>query len=104
VEEIEVKLQKGNRRLCQRGGLVSGSEGRYRNGRTNKVTRRWRKYVPKAVPWLRLLVAGLSQRRPSFVSRRVLIVFIVDNVELGQGFLPEFFSTPLSISYYRGSK
>jgi len=40
-----------------------------------------------AVPWLRLLVAGLSQLKPWFDLRSVHVRFVVDKVPLGQVFL-----------------
>jgi hypothetical protein len=47
----------------------------------------------KAMPWLRQLVAGLSMKMP----RSVHVRFVVDKVALGQVFLSEFFSFPVSI-------
>jgi hypothetical protein len=44
-------------------------------------------YEQKAVPWLRLLVAGLLPWRPGFAPRSVHAGFLVDKVALGQGFL-----------------
>jgi len=40
-----------------------------------------------AVPWLRRLVAGLSQPKPWFYLRSVHVRFVVDKVPLGQVFL-----------------
>jgi hypothetical protein len=40
-----------------------------------------------AVPWLRLLVAGLSQRRHGFATS-VHVGFVVDKVALGTASLP----------------
>jgi hypothetical protein len=39
-----------------------------------------------AVPWLRRLVTGLSQRRPGFDPGLVYVEFVVDKVALGQIF------------------
>jgi hypothetical protein len=55
--------------------------------------------VIKAVPWLRLLVAGLSLQRPVFDLGSVHVEFVVDKVALG----PEYFGFPLSISFQRYS-
>jgi len=40
-----------------------------------------------AVPYLRRLVAGLSLWGPEFYSRPLHMIFMVDEVALGQGFL-----------------
>jgi len=40
-----------------------------------------------AVPWLRLLVAGLSPQRFVFDLRYFRVGFVVDKVKLGRGFL-----------------
>jgi hypothetical protein len=40
-----------------------------------------------AVPWLRLLVAGLPPCMPRFDPREVHMGFVVDKVALGQVFL-----------------
>jgi hypothetical protein len=40
-----------------------------------------------AVPWLRLLVAGLLLQRPKFSPRLVQMGFVVHKVALGQVFL-----------------
>jgi hypothetical protein len=48
-----------------------------------------------AVPWLRLLVAGLSPWRPGFDPRSVDVGFVVDKVAMGQGFSPEYLGFPL---------
>jgi hypothetical protein len=40
----------------------------------------------RAVPWLRLLVAGLSPRRPGFNPGSVHVGFVVDKVAQGQVF------------------
>jgi hypothetical protein len=53
-----------------------------------------------AMPWLRLLVAGLLARRPLFVPRSVHVGFIVDKVALGQVF-SEFFISP-AVSFHLG--
>jgi predicted secreted protein len=37
----------------------------------------------KAVPWLRSLVAGLSQRRPEISPGSIHVGFVVDKVALG---------------------
>jgi hypothetical protein len=55
------------------------------------------------VLWLRLLVAGLSPRRPGFDPGSVHVGFVVDKVALGQVFPPEYFGFPLSISFHRCS-
>jgi len=41
----------------------------------------------EAIPWLRRWVASLSPRRPRFEVRSVPLLFVVDKVALGQGFL-----------------
>jgi hypothetical protein len=41
----------------------------------------------RAVPWLRLLVACLSARRPGFAPRSIHVGFVVGKVALGQIFL-----------------
>jgi hypothetical protein len=46
------------------------------------------KHVPKAVPWLRWLVAGLSPRRLGFDPGSVHVGCVVDKVALVQVFLP----------------
>jgi hypothetical protein len=51
--------------------------------------------------WFRLLVAGLSPRRPGFAPVSIHVGFVVDKVALGQVF-SEFFGFPLSISFHRG--
>ena len=40
-----------------------------------------------AVPWLKLLVAGLSPQRLVFDLRYFCVGFVVDQVKLGRGFL-----------------
>jgi hypothetical protein len=52
--------------------------------------------------WLRCLVAGLSQRRPSFVHGSIHVGFVVGKVGLGQVFL-RVVRFPLSISFHRRS-
>jgi hypothetical protein len=52
--------------------------------------------VCKAVPWLGLLVAGLSPRRPGSVR----VGFVVDEVGLGQGFLRVFQFYPVIFRSY----
>jgi hypothetical protein len=47
-----------------------------------------------AVPWLRRLVAGLSQCRPGFDSGSVYVGFVVDKVALGQVFPPSTWVFP----------
>jgi hypothetical protein len=39
------------------------------------------------MPWLRLLVAGLSPQRPEFAPGSVHVGFVMDTVALGQAFL-----------------
>jgi hypothetical protein len=58
---------------------------------------------PKAVPWLRWLVAGLSPRRPGFEPGSIHVGFVVDKVALGQVF-SEVFGFTLSISFHRRSQ
>jgi hypothetical protein len=64
----------------------------------NFLTRRG--IVRLAVPWLRLVDAGLSPLRPGFDLGSVHVGFVVDNVALGQVFPPstsvfpcQFYST-----------
>ena len=47
----------------------------------------------KTVPWLRLLVAGLSPLKPGFDSESVHVGFVVDKVALGQDSLSQYHST-----------
>jgi hypothetical protein len=56
----------------------------------------------KAVPWLRRLVT-LLKWMPGFASGSVHVWFVVDKVDLGWDFTPEFFGSPLSISFHRSS-
>ena len=44
-------------------------------------------FFKEAIPWLRRWVAGLSPQRPRFDARSVPLLFVVDKVALGQGFL-----------------
>jgi hypothetical protein len=60
------------------------------------------KYVEKAVPWLRSLVAGLSPRKSGFAPGSIHVGFVVDKVALWQ-FFSNFFGLPLSISFHRRS-
>jgi hypothetical protein len=46
------------------------------------------------MPWLKLLVAGLSLRRPGFVLGSVHVEFVVDRVALEQVLLRGFRFTP----------
>jgi hypothetical protein len=55
-----------------------------------------------SVAWLGLLVAGLSLRRPAFVSGSVHMGFLVYKVALGQVFT-RILWFPLSVSFHRGS-
>ena len=52
--------------------------------------------VVLAVPWLRWLVAGLSQRRPGFDPESVHVGFVVDKVALGQVSLRVLRFSPVS--------
>jgi hypothetical protein len=52
--------------------------------------------VPKAVPWLRRLVAGLSPRKPGFDPGSVHVGFVVDKVALGQVFPRVLRSSPVN--------
>jgi hypothetical protein len=56
-------------------------------------------HQPRAVPWLRRLVAGLLLRRPGFDPGSVHVGFMVDKVALGQVFL-RVVGFPLSISFH----
>jgi hypothetical protein len=51
-----------------------------------------------AVPWLRRLVTGLLPRRPGFAPGSVYMGFVVDEVALGQAFLPALWVFPVSIT------
>jgi hypothetical protein len=63
----------------------------------------WEEQGPeRAVPWLRLLVAGLSSQRPRFAPGSIRIRFVVDKVALGHVF-STFFGFPLSILFHHGS-
>jgi hypothetical protein len=55
-----------------------------------------------SVAWLGLLVAGLSLRRPAFVSGSVHMGFLFYKVALGQVFT-RILWFPLSVSFHRGS-
>jgi len=50
-----------------------------------------------AVPWLSLLVAGLSLWRPGFDPKPVHVEFMVDKVALGQVRNQEFLFSPVII-------
>jgi hypothetical protein len=50
-----------------------------------------------AVPWLRLLVAGVSPRRPWFAPGSVHVGFVVDEVAPGQVFLRALLCSPVYI-------
>jgi hypothetical protein len=50
-----------------------------------------------AVPWLRRLVADLSQRRPGFAPGSIHMGFAVDKVVLGQVFLRVLRFSPVNI-------
>jgi hypothetical protein len=54
------------------------------------------------MPWLRLLVAGLSTPRPGFAPRWVHLGLVVDTMTMGKVFYA-FFGFPLSISFHCGS-
>jgi hypothetical protein len=57
--------------------------------------------MKEAVPWLRLLVAGLSPQRPGFAPRSIHVGFVVDRVALGQVFLQVLRFSPVNISFHR---
>jgi hypothetical protein len=48
-----------------------------------------------AVPWVRRLVAGLLQRGPSFILRRVNVIFVMVIVALSK-----YFGLPLSVFHH----
>jgi hypothetical protein len=52
-----------------------------------EINRKVQQVVLLAVPYLRLIVAGYSRRRPGFASRAVPVEFVVEKVALGQVFL-----------------
>jgi hypothetical protein len=52
--------------------------------------------VRSAVPWLRLLAAGLPPRRPGFDPGSVHVGFVMDKVTLGQVFLRVLRFSPVS--------
>jgi hypothetical protein len=54
-------------------------------------------YVVKAMPWLRLLLAGLSPQRPGFAPKTVHARFAVDKVALGQVSLRVLRLSPVNI-------
>jgi hypothetical protein len=58
--------------------------------------------VPKAVPWLRRLVPGLSPRMPGFASGSVRVGFVWKNWHWDR-FLSEFFRFPQCLSFHCGS-
>jgi hypothetical protein len=53
--------------------------------------------IRKAVPWLRRLAAGLSQRKTGFDPRPVHVRFVVNKVTLKEDFLPVLLFAPVSI-------
>ena len=55
-----------------------------------------------AIPWFRRLFAGLSMSGSGFDPRLVHVIFVVDNVALGQG-LAESFGFLLSLSLHQCS-
>jgi hypothetical protein len=67
------------------------SEGTVKNKQMHEL------YLYVAVPWLRLLVAGLSSRRPGFASRSIHVGFVVHKVALGQVYLQVIWFSPVSI-------
>jgi hypothetical protein len=50
----------------------------------------------QAVPWIRLLIAGLSPKRPGLIH----VGFLVDRVALGQVFLRVLRFSPVNISFH----
>jgi hypothetical protein len=52
---------------------------------------------PQAVPCLRRLVAGLSQRSPGFAFGSIHVGFVLDKVTLGQVFLRVLRFSPVNI-------
>jgi hypothetical protein len=50
-----------------------------------------------AIPWVKWLFAGLSPRRPGFVSRSVHLGFVVDEMALEQVFLQVLRFYPVNI-------
>jgi hypothetical protein len=55
------------------------------------------KLPTQAVPWLRSLIAGLSERRPRFAPGSIHVGFVVDKVALGQVSLRVLRFSPVSI-------
>lgn len=53
--------------------------------------------VFKSLPWLRLLVAGLSPRRPGFGPLPTPVRAVMDRVALGHVFLPVLSISPVII-------
>jgi len=49
------------------------------------------------VPWFKWLFVGLPPRRPGFSPGRILVRFVVDEVALGQVFLPVLQFSPASV-------
>jgi hypothetical protein len=49
------------------------------------------------------IIKTIVLRRPGFDPRSVHVGFVVDKVALGQVFPPQFFGSPLSISFHRCS-
>jgi hypothetical protein len=43
-------------------------------------------HAPRAMPWFRWLVAGLSKRRPGFDPRSVYVRFVLENVAMEEVF------------------
>ena len=51
-----------------------------------------------AVPWLKCLLAGLSTRRPGFDLQPADVVFVVDDLALGQVLSPVRRFPPVSVT------
>jgi hypothetical protein len=59
-------------------------------------------WILRTGPWLRQLVACLSAQRPWYALRPFYMTFVVDRVAL-DSLCSEFFGSPLSVSFHRGS-
>jgi hypothetical protein len=73
--------------------------------RHNPPSAKWRGvdwYKITGRVWFRRLVAALSPRRPVFDPTPVNVVYVEDEVALGQD-LPQYFGLPLSLSFHQYS-
>jgi hypothetical protein len=72
---------------CQRDDRLTFFDWHLEYGNTDR----------RAVPWLKLLISGLSPCRPGFDPRPINAGFVLDKVSLGQAFLRVFRFPPVTI-------